>query len=123
MAGMIGSLAMLLEPNRLGVTVDLAAVPAPAGVPIGDWLCCFPSYAFVLTGPADRSDPRAAPGLAPNHGVLPPTTLVLAEHAFGFDAGLSAKLLMALVAILTLLSIAFYLAEWVRHMNSFGASH
>jgi hypothetical protein len=22
---------------------------------------------------------------------------------------------------LTLLSIAFYLAEWVRHMNSFGA--
>jgi cardiolipin synthase (CMP-forming) len=50
-------------------------------------------------------------------------TLVLAEHAFGFDAGLSAKLLMALVAILTLLSIAFYLAEWVRHMNSFGASH
>jgi cardiolipin synthase (CMP-forming) len=50
-------------------------------------------------------------------------TLVLAEQAFGFDAGLSAKLLMALVAILTLLSIAFYLAEWVRHMNSFGASH
>jgi hypothetical protein len=27
---------------------------------------------------------------------------------------------MALVALLTLLSIAFYLAEWVRHMNSFG---
>jgi cardiolipin synthase len=50
-------------------------------------------------------------------------TLVLAEHAFGFDAGIVAKLVMALVAILTLLSIAFYLAEWVRHMNSFGAAH
>jgi cardiolipin synthase (CMP-forming) len=50
-------------------------------------------------------------------------TLVLAEQAFGFDAGLTAKLIMALVAILTLLSIAFYLAEWVRHMNSFGAGH
>ena len=50
-------------------------------------------------------------------------TLVLAEYAFGFDAGIVAKLVMALVAILTLLSIAFYLAEWVRHMNSFGAAH
>jgi hypothetical protein len=28
-----------------------------------------------------------------------------------------------LVAVLTVLSIAFYLAEWVRHMNSFGAAH
>jgi cardiolipin synthase len=49
--------------------------------------------------------------------------LVLAEHAFGFDAGLATGLTMALVAVLTLLSIAFYLAEWVRHMNSFGAGH
>jgi cardiolipin synthase (CMP-forming) len=47
--------------------------------------------------------------------------LVLAEQAFGFNAALAAQLMMALVAILTLLSIAFYLAEWVRHMNSFGA--
>ncbi len=47
--------------------------------------------------------------------------LVLAEHSFGFDAGLIAQLTMALVAVLTLLSIAFYLAGWVRHMNSFDA--
>ncbi len=50
-------------------------------------------------------------------------TLVLAEQAFNFDAALAAQLIMGLVAILTLLSIAFYLAEWVRHMNSFGAGH
>ncbi len=50
-------------------------------------------------------------------------TLVLAEQGFGFDADIASKLTMALVAILTLLSIAFYLAEWVRHMNSFGAGH
>jgi hypothetical protein len=25
--------------------------------------------------------------------------------------------------VLTLLSIAFYLAEWLRHMNSFGTGH
>ena len=50
-------------------------------------------------------------------------TLVLAEQAFGFEAVIAAQLTMALVAVLTLLSIAFYLAEWVRHMNSFGAGH
>ena len=47
--------------------------------------------------------------------------LVLAEQAFGFHVALASQLVIALVAILTLLSIAFYLAEWVRHMNSFGA--
>ncbi len=50
-------------------------------------------------------------------------TLILAQQAFTIDAGIVTKLAMALVAILTLLSIAFYLAEWVRHMNSFGAGH
>jgi cardiolipin synthase (CMP-forming) len=50
-------------------------------------------------------------------------TVVLAEQGFGFNADPLAQLMMALVAILTLLSIAFYLAEWVRHMNSFGAGH
>ena len=49
--------------------------------------------------------------------------VVLAEKAFNIDASLATQLLMALVAVLTLLSIAFYLAEWVRHMNSFGAGH
>jgi cardiolipin synthase len=49
--------------------------------------------------------------------------LVLAEQAFSFNAVLLAQATMGLVAILTLLSIAFYLAEWVRHMNSFGAGH
>jgi cardiolipin synthase len=49
--------------------------------------------------------------------------LILAEHAFGLDLGLVSRLTMAAVALLTLLSIAFYLREWVRHMNSFGAGH
>jgi selenophosphate synthetase-related protein len=51
MAGLVGSLAMLLEPNRLGVSVDLAALPVPAGVALADWLSCFPCYAFLLTCP------------------------------------------------------------------------
>ncbi len=49
--------------------------------------------------------------------------LVLAERAFSFDFTPLAQLMMAVVAVLTLVSIAFYLAEWVRHMNSVGAGH
>jgi selenophosphate synthetase-related protein len=54
MAGLVGSLAMLLEPQRLGVTVDLDVLPAPDGVPLTDWLGCFPAFAFLLTCPADQ---------------------------------------------------------------------
>jgi cardiolipin synthase len=50
-------------------------------------------------------------------------TLVLAEQGFGFDAALASNIVVALVAILTVLSMAFYLAEWLRHMNSVGAGH
>jgi cardiolipin synthase (CMP-forming) len=50
-------------------------------------------------------------------------TLVLAEHGFGFDAALVYDIAVGLVAILTLLSVGFYLAEWLRHMNSFGTGH
>jgi cardiolipin synthase (CMP-forming) len=49
--------------------------------------------------------------------------LVLGERGFGYDFDLVTKLTMAAVAILTLLSVAFYLAEWVRHMNASGAGH
>ncbi len=43
--------------------------------------------------------------------------LVLASKGFGFDAEPVLTLVMALVAVLTLLSVGLYLAEWVRHMN------
>jgi cardiolipin synthase (CMP-forming) len=43
---------------------------------------------------------------------------VLGALAFKFDAEVETMLLTALVAALTLLSIAFYVAEWVRHMNA-----
>ncbi|MEV4837624.1 AIR synthase related protein [Nonomuraea sp. NPDC049486] len=54
MAGMIGSLAMLLEADRLGVQVDMDELPVPEGVPVADWLSCFPCFAFLLTTPDDR---------------------------------------------------------------------
>ena len=43
--------------------------------------------------------------------------VVLASLAFNFGAEPAIVALMALVAVLTLLSVAFYLAEWVRHMS------
>ena len=54
MAGLVGSLAMLLECRRLGVEVDLAAVPVPDGVPLEWWLLCFPCLLFLLCVPAGR---------------------------------------------------------------------
>jgi uncharacterized protein YdcH (DUF465 family) len=56
MAGILGSLGMLLEANRLGVIVDLDALPAPAGVDLIRWLTCFPCFAFLLCVPPGRED-------------------------------------------------------------------
>ena len=44
--------------------------------------------------------------------------LVLASHGYDFNPEPVLTLVMALVAVLTLLSVGLYLAEWVRHMNS-----
>jgi hypothetical protein len=54
MAGLVGSLAMLLEWSRLGVTLDLERLPRPADVPMQEWLTCFPAYAFLLCSPPGR---------------------------------------------------------------------
>jgi cardiolipin synthase len=43
---------------------------------------------------------------------------VLAAYGYGFNAEPVLTLVMALVAVLTLLSVGLYLGEWVRHMNS-----
>ncbi len=54
MAGMIGSLAMLLEATGLGATVDLEVVPLPHGVQMADWLGCFPCLVFLVTTPPEK---------------------------------------------------------------------
>jgi selenophosphate synthetase-related protein len=68
MAGLVGSLAMLLECNRLGVTLDLDALPVPAGVSLEQWVCCFPCFAFLLCVPSGQEaaclDAFAGRGLA-----------------------------------------------------------
>ena len=44
--------------------------------------------------------------------------LVLGSHGLGIDIEPVLTMVMVLVAVLTLVSVALYLAEWVRHMNS-----
>ncbi|MGH6672948.1 MAG: CDP-alcohol phosphatidyltransferase family protein [Xanthobacteraceae bacterium] len=49
--------------------------------------------------------------------------LVLAERGFDFKVVWIEAAGIVLVAILTVLSIGFYLAAWLEHMNSFGSGH
>jgi selenophosphate synthetase-related protein len=49
MAGLVGSLAMLLEWGTFGANVDLDALPTPPGVALARWCNCFPCYGFLLT--------------------------------------------------------------------------
>lgn len=56
MAGTLGTALMLLECSRVGADIDLARIPAPAGVPLARWLAAFPSYGFLLAVPARHVD-------------------------------------------------------------------
>ena len=49
--------------------------------------------------------------------------LVLAALAFRWNIDPLLTLVMMVVALLTLLSVGFYLAEWLRHMNGSGVGH
>jgi hypothetical protein len=61
MAGLVGSVAMLLEFRRLGVTVEVDALPRPAAVSMGDWLTTFPCFGFLLCAPPGREGECLAP--------------------------------------------------------------
>ena len=61
MAGLVGSLAMLLEWGTFGVEVDLDVLPAPPRVELSAWLTCFPSFGFLLCVPPGREPDALAP--------------------------------------------------------------
>lgn len=48
MAGVCGSLLMMLETSHVGARLDLAKLPAPPEVDPFRWLNAFPSFGFVL---------------------------------------------------------------------------
>lgn len=49
MAGLIGSVLMLLESSQKGALLNIDSIPKPCGVPLDKWLLAFPSYGFVLS--------------------------------------------------------------------------
>jgi selenophosphate synthetase-related protein len=55
MAGVCGSLLMMLETSGVGATLDLARLPAPPNADPFRWLNAFPSFGFVLS-----AEPHAA---------------------------------------------------------------
>jgi uncharacterized protein len=61
MAGIVGSTAMLVECQGLGVTIDLEAVPRPPGADLVTWLLAFPCYGFLLCVPPGREEECARP--------------------------------------------------------------
>ncbi|MFG1374027.1 sll0787 family AIR synthase-like protein [Xanthobacter oligotrophicus] len=48
-AGLVGTAIMLAECSNVAISIDLDAIPVPAGVPLPRWLGSFPSYGFLLS--------------------------------------------------------------------------
>ena len=62
MGGIVGSAAMLAEASGTGLSIDVAAIPAPEDVAFGDWITCFPGFGMLTADRPGRS--RAASPLA-----------------------------------------------------------
>jgi selenophosphate synthetase-related protein len=48
MPGVAGSLLQMIEGAGCGATLDVDALPRPAGAPLERWLLTFPSFGFLL---------------------------------------------------------------------------
>lgn len=53
--GILGTLAMMLEPHGAGASIDMDAVPVPPGIPLDWWLAAHPSFGFLVAAPADTA--------------------------------------------------------------------
>lgn len=50
-AGLLGTLAIMMENSAAGAEIDLGLLPRPRGLDWGSWLLSFMSYGFVLAVP------------------------------------------------------------------------
>lgn len=63
MTGVAGTAGMLAEASGCRAVLDVAAVPAPDGAAVGDWLTCFPGFAMITAhAPAAPDRAEALPG-------------------------------------------------------------
>jgi len=54
--GIVGTAAMLAECSQVAITLDVEAIPIPAGAPLERWLLTFPSFGYLLSAKPDDVD-------------------------------------------------------------------
>lgn len=54
-AGILGTIAIMMENSGKGAVVELASIPKPAGLEDVDWLLAFQSFSFILSVPKEQS--------------------------------------------------------------------
>ncbi|MBR1088402.1 sll0787 family AIR synthase-like protein [Bradyrhizobium manausense] len=54
--GIVGTAAMLAECSRVAITLDVEAIPIPAGAPLERWLLTFPSFGYLLSAQPEHVD-------------------------------------------------------------------
>jgi uncharacterized protein len=55
MAGLIGSILMLLESSGKGAVINIDTIPRPFEVPLSEWLLAFPSFGFIISIRPDKT--------------------------------------------------------------------
>jgi selenophosphate synthetase-related protein len=53
-AGLLGTVAMMMEASGTGAEVDLDSLAVPIGVGLQWWLKAYPSYGFILSVPPEN---------------------------------------------------------------------
>jgi uncharacterized protein len=92
MAGLFGSIAMLLEPTRCGASIPVRAVPVPPGLDLDAWSLCFPCFAFLVTV-AHRNEDRCRRAVERRGLTYAPLATVDASGVLGLaDEGAAAVL-------------------------------
>jgi putative N-acetyltransferase (TIGR04045 family) len=64
------SMAGIAGASGCGAVLDIARVPRPAGVTVGDWLTCFPGFGMLTTDEPRRAGPDPGPAVGAGCGEL-----------------------------------------------------
>jgi hypothetical protein len=64
---------MLAEASGTGAVLDVASIPRPAGVAVGEWVTAFPGFSMITADDPSRSVPDAGPAVSAPCGQLTTT--------------------------------------------------
>ncbi|WP_416066814.1 sll0787 family AIR synthase-like protein [Rhizobium sp. ZK1] len=54
--GIVGTAIMLAECSRVGIHIDVSAIPLPDGVALERWLATFPSFGYLIATAPEKAD-------------------------------------------------------------------